>query len=936
MRRRIIFLISLCAFAVLPAGRAPAADHAMLRPGDTLRYYKGTNAPPSDWTLTTFDDSTWPEGPSGFSVGFGTYDEATVLADMPAHYLSVFLRRSFVVTDLTDVIWPVLRVDYEDGFVAYLNGTEIARRGLPGNAGEPVPYDEAASVHPRGSNEEIDLRPFRSQFVAGTNVLALQVHNSAITDPTWAVVPELLSGFTRGPFLQSTSSNRTLIVWKTSVPADSSIEFGLDPSLGTTVRDLSLTTTHVMALTNLLADTTYYYRVASSDGTDTVQSDTYSFHTFKIEGPIHFQVVADTGNGQQSQYDIAHQMALRDADLVLHAGDIVYHEFIEARVDPKLFSVYDQMASQPWFFAIGNHELYVSESNYLNALYLPGNSPAGGERYYSFDDGDVHFTVLKIPYVSQYQLTVGDEQYQWLTNDLATTVKPWKVLVYHVPMQTSGPHGLDDWNANGTNDCEEIRDVLLPVARRYGVQVTFSGHDHLFEKFAPTNGVHTITSGGGGGKLYGMVQRASGSVQIWSRHEFAEASVQGNRMEIQAIDETGKVFDSEVIYREPPTDTVYQASWHTPVVESAPSTDGDGNITGQQFDFVGDPIGSMPGDFANLGELLVNNDKRNLYLGLSRMLLRDDSVVYLFVDSPRMAGVSNLVNLGDGIIDPSGEGADGLDMLANLSFNGFSPSLGLILGDETADTTYRSFQRPANSLNTGQGAFLLNSTLDDPAGVHIQQFNRSPQSETVTYEQNADFVEINIPYATLGGLQPGDVVKVGAVVAGNGFDPTSQRQRLDTAFLGVTMTGSGTNDVTLSGITVQLAPDPDRDGDGLPNEWELANNLNPDSAVGDDGANGDPDHDGAVNLQEFLAGTNPRDPASILKMSVAHLGDARVQIDWRTEVGLRYQLEAADNLGEVFTNFGGTNFPRTALGTSDSFIDDAATSNRFFRIERIP
>jgi hypothetical protein len=59
----------------------------------------------------------------------------------------------------------------------------------------------------------------------------------------------------------------------------------------------------------------------------------------------------------------------------------------------------------------------------------------------------------------------------------------------------------------------------------------------------------------------------------------------------------------------------------------------------------------------------------------------------------------------------------------------------------------------------------------------------------------------------------------------------------------------------------------DSDGDGLPDDWELANGLNPLSGSGDNGANGDPDHDGFTNLQEFLAGTNPRDAQSALKIS---------------------------------------------------------------------
>src|SRR5436309_375673 len=81
------------------------------------------------------------------------YDENTLLADMPARYLSVFFRKKFTVTDPQAVKWLTLRIDYDDGFLAYLNGTEVARRGFaPGAA---VSFDTPAALLGTTWGEEI-------------------------------------------------------------------------------------------------------------------------------------------------------------------------------------------------------------------------------------------------------------------------------------------------------------------------------------------------------------------------------------------------------------------------------------------------------------------------------------------------------------------------------------------------------------------------------------------------------------------------------------------------------------------------------------------------------------------------------------------------------------------------------------------------------------
>jgi hypothetical protein len=195
-------------------------------------------------------------------------------------------------------------------------------------------------------------------------------------------------------------------------------------------------------------------------------------------------------------------------------------------------------------------------------------------------------------------------------------------------------------------------------------------------------------------------------------------------------------------------------------------------------------------------------------------MFNSNSTVFLFIESPRQSGVTNMIGLGDGIA-ASDQGVDGLDFLENLSFTNFTPSVACVLGDENADTQSRHFTRLGTTLDAGQGVFRLDTCFSDIPGVRFQQFNRSPQSyytepfllftNTIS-DGNADFMEVAIPLAQLGGLQVGDTIKIAAVVGLGCCDTNAQTRELDTGFLGSSMTGSGQSNVVLGAITVRLAP----------------------------------------------------------------------------------------------------------------------------------
>ena len=106
-------------------------------------------------------------------------------------YWSIACRKSFTVTSaqLAAAETVVLALNYDDGFIAYLNGTEVARSGV-GSPGDDTPFDAPAADHEAGTEEEFTIP--KGHLAAGQNLLAVEVHNTALSSSDLSFIPRLL------------------------------------------------------------------------------------------------------------------------------------------------------------------------------------------------------------------------------------------------------------------------------------------------------------------------------------------------------------------------------------------------------------------------------------------------------------------------------------------------------------------------------------------------------------------------------------------------------------------------------------------------------------------------------------------------------------------------------------------------------------------------
>jgi hypothetical protein len=173
-----------------PAGGGSQGTR-LINNGATWRYVKGTNeasTPPTLWREPGFVDVTWSSGvlPIGYDAPGGIVP-ATPLNDMNGGYTSVFLRRTFVATNVAAITALQLEALYDDGFKLFINGSNVYNASMP--TGE-VPYNGLAGGTAREDNtfNLINLPVPATYLVEGNNTIAIQLHNILLSGSSDAFI----------------------------------------------------------------------------------------------------------------------------------------------------------------------------------------------------------------------------------------------------------------------------------------------------------------------------------------------------------------------------------------------------------------------------------------------------------------------------------------------------------------------------------------------------------------------------------------------------------------------------------------------------------------------------------------------------------------------------------------------------------------------------
>ena len=261
---------------------------------------------------------------------------------------------------------------------------------------------------------------------------------------------------------------------------------------------------------------------------------------------VRFAVIGDSGTGDREQYEIAKLLeAYRQKvgfDFVIMLGDNIYGSHNPGDFARKFEQPYKPLLDSgvKFYASLGNHD----DPN-VERLYKPFNM--NGERYYRFSKDDTEFFVLDSNYMDPSQL-------KWLGDSLQASKAKWKIAYFHHPLYNYGKHHGAD---------VDLRAQVEPLFTKFGVNVVFSGHEHVYERLKPVGNIYYFVMGSSGKLMTNDLARTDQLVKSFDTDNgFMLVEIAGDQLFFQTISRKWQTIDSGNVVRQqaakPPTTTAAQ------------------------------------------------------------------------------------------------------------------------------------------------------------------------------------------------------------------------------------------------------------------------------------------------------------------------------------------------------------------------------------------
>ncbi len=268
------------------------AVQSLISTGSTWKYLDDGSNQGTAWSAPTFNDTAWKSGAA--QLGYGDGDEATVVGygpDANNKFITTYFRKAFTITDAAAVNALNMSILRDDGAVVYLNGVEVYRSNMPTTV---IAYNTLATVAIGGVDETTFLNAALSKasLLTGTNVLAVEIHQAALTSSDISFDLSLSADTSINPApnaptnLAATAAavNQINLAWTDTSANETGLKIERATDSGFTANLTAFTAAaNAVAFsdtTGLNPLTTYYYRVRATNSTgDSLNSNTASATT---------------------------------------------------------------------------------------------------------------------------------------------------------------------------------------------------------------------------------------------------------------------------------------------------------------------------------------------------------------------------------------------------------------------------------------------------------------------------------------------------------------------------------------------------------------------------------------------------------------------------------------------------------------------------------